>query len=132
MYSLFLTKSTAFLIGPIATLLGYLMNAIFEMLNSMGIPNIGTSVILFTIVMNLLLLPMTIKQQRSAKLNSVIQPEVSAVQAKYKDRKDQESMIKMNDEVKAVYAKYGSSPTGGCRVTPSNARLPASYTLFTF
>lgn len=128
MYALFVTKSSAFLIGPIATLLGYLMNAIFEMLNTMGIPNIGTSVILFTIIINLLMLPLTIKQQRSTKLNSVIQPEVQAVQAKYKDRKDQESMVKMNDEVKAVYAKYGTSMTGGCLT--SLIQIPVLFALY--
>ena len=41
MYSMLLTKSTTFLIGPIATLLGYLMNGIFWLLNKIGLPNIG-------------------------------------------------------------------------------------------
>ena len=114
MYYLLLTKSTTFLIGPIATLLGYIMDAIFNVLYAIGIPNIGISIILFTILVNLLLLPLTIKQQHASKLNSVIMPEVQAVQNKYKGRTDQEAALKMNDETKAIYAKYGSSPTGGC------------------
>ena len=86
MYYLLLTKSTTFLIGPIATLLGYIMDAIFNVLYAIGIPNIGISIILFTILVNLLLLPLTIKQQHASKLNSVIMPEVQAVQNKYKGR----------------------------------------------
>ena len=127
MYLLFVTKSKGIL-GPIATVLGYLMNAIFEMLDSMGIPNIGTSIFLFTIVMNLILLPLTIRQQRSMKLNAVIQPEIQAIQARYKDRKDQESMVKMNDEIRATYRKFGSSPTGGCLT--SLIQIPILFALY--
>ncbi len=128
MYYLLLTKSTTFLIGPIATVLGFIMDAIFNFLNLIGIPNIGTSIILFTVLINVLLLPLTIKQQRSTKLNSLIMPEVQAVQNKYKDKKDQESAVKMNDEVKAVYQKYGSSPTGGCLT--SLIQLPILFALY--
>lgn len=128
LYYLLLTKSTTFLIGPIATALGFIMDAIFNFLNVIGIPNVGTSIILFTILINVLMLPLTIKQQRSAKLNSLISPEVQAVQNKYKDKKDQESAIKMNDEVRAVYQKYGSSPTGGCLT--SLIQLPILFALY--
>lgn len=128
MYYLLLTKSTTFIIGPIATILGFIMDAIFSFLNVIGIPNIGTSIILFTVIINVLMLPLTIKQQRSTKLNSLIMPEVQAVQDKYKNKKDQESAIKMNDEVKAVYQKYGSSPTGGCLT--SLIQLPILFALY--
>ncbi len=128
MYYLLLTKSTTFLIGPIATLLGYIMDAIFNVLYAIGIPNIGISIILFTILVNLLLLPLTIKQQHASKLNSVIMPEVQAVQNKYKGRTDQEAALKMNDETKAIYAKYGSSPTGGCLT--SFIQLPILFALY--
>ena len=41
-------------------------------------------------------------------------PELQAIQKKYKNRKDNESMMAMNQETQAVYAKYGVSPTGSC------------------
>lgn len=111
---LFLTQSSTFIIGDIAKLLGFIMNGIFLGLNAIGIPNIGLSIIIFTIVTKLLMMPLTIKQQKFTKLSSVMNPEIQAIQKKYKGKKDNESMLKMNDETKQVYAKYGTSPTGGC------------------
>jgi YidC/Oxa1 family membrane protein insertase len=90
------------------------MNGIFVMLDKIGIPNVGLAIILFTIVIYLLLMPLTIKQQKFSKLSAKMNPEIQAIQAKYKDKKDNESMVRMNEETKAVYAKYGTSPTGSC------------------
>ena len=58
-----LTKTTTFIIGPVASLLGYIMNAIFWLQEKIGIPNIGLCIILFTIVIYMLKKPLTIKQQ---------------------------------------------------------------------
>ncbi len=111
---LFLTQSSTFIIGDIAKLLGFIMNGIFNGLNAIGVPNIGLAIIIFTIVVKLLMMPLTIKQQKFSKLSSVMNPEIQAIQKKYKGKKDNESLMKMNDETKQVYAKYGTSPTGGC------------------
>lgn len=109
-----LTQYSGKIIGPVAKLLGYLMNAIFEFLNLIKIPNIGLSIIIFTIVIYLLLMPLTIKQQKFSKLSAKMNPELQAIQAKYKNKKDNDSMMAMNAETKAVYAKYGVSPSGSC------------------
>ncbi|MDE6991931.1 MAG: YidC/Oxa1 family membrane protein insertase, partial [Lachnospiraceae bacterium] len=90
------------------------MNGIFEFLNLIGIPNIGLSIILFTIVIYLLLMPLTVKQQKFSKLQVRMNPEIQAIQAKYKGKQDQASMLALNQETKAVYAKYGVSPSGSC------------------
>lgn len=108
------TQSNWFLIGPIAKLLGYVMNGIFEAINFIGLPNIGLAIILFTIVIKALMIPLSIRQQKTAKLQAVMQPELQAIQAKYKGKTDQESMMAQQQETKAVYAKYGTSMTGGC------------------
>ncbi len=108
------TQSTWFLIGPIAWVLGKLMNVIFEAINAIGIPNIGLAIILFTMVMKALMIPLTIRQQKFSKLNAIMQPELQAIQRKYADKKDSAGMMAMNAEQKQVYAKYGTSPTGGC------------------
>lgn len=109
-----LTQTSTFIIGPVAKLLGYIMEGIFWVLDKIGIPNIGLSIILFTIVVNLLLMPLTIKQQKFSKLSNKMNPELQAIQAKYKGKNDNESMLAMNQETKAVYAKYGVSPSGSC------------------
>lgn len=59
-------------------------------------------------------MPLTIKQQRFSKLQVRMNPEIQAIQAKYKGKQDQASMMAMNQETKAVYAKYGVSPSGSC------------------
>lgn len=110
-----LTKSSAFIIGPVASVLGYIMNAIFWLQERIGIPNIGLCIILFTIVIYMLLMPLTIKQQKFSRLQSKMNPELQAIQKKYKNKKnDQAAMMKMNEETQAVYAKYGVNPMGSC------------------
>lgn len=114
MTGIVLTQYDGFILGPIAKILGYLMEGIFFVLDLIGIPNIGLSIILFTIVIYLLLMPLTIKQQKFSKLSAKMNPELQAIQAKYKNKKDNESMMAMNAETQAVYAKYGVSPSGSC------------------
>ena len=74
------------------------MEGIFFVLDKIGIPNVGLSIILFTIVIYLLLMPLTIKQQKFSKLSAKMNPELQAIQAKYKNRKDNDSMMAMNAE----------------------------------
>ena len=114
MSGIILTQYDGFIIGPIAKILGYLMEGIFFILDLIGIPNVGLSIILFTIVIYLLLMPLTIKQQKFSKLSAKMNPELQAIQAKYKNKKDNDSMMAMNAETQAVYAKYGVSPSGSC------------------
>ena len=109
-----LTQDDGALLGPISRLLGFIMEGIFNVLDAIGIPNIGLSIIIFTIVIYLLLMPLTIKQQKFSKLSAKMSPELQAIQKKYKNKKDNDSMMAMNQETQAVYAKYGVSPTGSC------------------
>ena len=109
-----LTQNTTPIFRYIVWILGKLMEGIFMVIDAIGIPNIGLAIILFTIIINLLMMPLTIKQQKFAKLSSKMSPELQAIQAKYKDKVDQNSRIAMNNEMQAVYAKYGVSPTGSC------------------
>ena len=114
MKSLILTKYNGTFVGPVAILLGFLMDAIFRILNYFGIPNVGLAIILFTLVVNICLLPLTYKQQKFSKLSSRMSPELQAINKKYQGKRDNESMMKMQEETKAVYAKYGVSQTGSC------------------
>lgn len=114
MYAVSLFNPFSSLLNFIGEILGYIINIFFEGLNLIGIPNIGLAIILFTLVVYLLMMPSTIKQQKFSKLSAKMQPEIQAIQKKYKGKNDQVSMMKMNEETKAVYDKYGTSPTGGC------------------
>ena len=114
MTGIVLTQYGGKILGPIAKILGYLMEGIFYVLDLIGIPNIGLSIILFTIIIYLLLMPLTIKQQKFSKLSAKMNPELQAIQAKYKNKKDNDSMMAMNEETKEAYAKYGVSPSGSC------------------
>lgn len=109
-----LTQYTGKFIGPIAKLLGYLMNWIYIFLDKLNIHNFGLCIILFTLVIYLCLLPLTIRQQKSAKMQQRLQPELDEIRKKYKNKKDQESMMAMNEETQALYQKYGVSMTGSC------------------
>lgn len=113
---MFLTKSTTFIIGQVATLLGYLMSGIFNVLSAIsgGHPKAGLAIIILTIIIYMAMLPLTIRQQKFSKLQGRMMPEIQKIQAKYKGKTDQESAMRMNEETKAVYAKYGVSPTGSC------------------
>ena len=110
MSGILLTKDSTPVIGWIAVVLGQIMEWIFDLLNLIGIPNIGLAIIIFTIVVYSLMLPLTIKQQKFSKLSNKMNPELQAIQKKYKDRKDNDSMMAMQNETQAVYAKYGVSP----------------------
>ena len=115
MTGILLTQSTTPIIGQVAWLLGKLMDGIFNVLSSaFGIENIGLCIILFTIIIYTFMIPLTIKQQKFSKLSAVMNPELQAIQKKYKNKRDQDSMLKMQEEMKMVYDKYGTSQMGGC------------------
>lgn len=102
------------ILSPIYYILGMLMNGIFTVLDKIGIPNVGLSIILFTLIIYLCLLPLTIKQQKFSKLSAKMNPELQAIAKKYQGKRDNDSVMKMNEETKAVYDKYGVSQTGTC------------------
>lgn len=122
------------IIMPIAQVLGYIFNLLFEALSFLHIGNVAIAIILFTIIVKLCMLPLSIKQQKLAKLNSVMSPEIKAINEKYKDkRNDQNAMMKMQEETKAVYEKYGVSQMGGCvQMLIQMPILLALYQVFRF
>ncbi len=98
----------------IAQLLGWLMNGIYIVIDKIGVPNIALAIVLFTIVIYLAMTPIQVSTQKSSKMMSVVQPELTKIQNKYKGKRDQASQMKMQEETQAVYRKYGVSPTGSC------------------
>ena len=119
------------IIGQICWLLGKVMNFIYTILDNV-LPSdnglVGLSIIFYTIFVYTLMLPMTVSQQRMQKLSAVTNPEVQAIQKKYKNKKDQASMMKQQEEIQQVYDKYGTSMMGGC--LPLLIQMPLLLALY--
>lgn len=94
------------ILGFFSDIFGYILNAIY---NLEFIRNYGVAIILFTIIVKVILLPISIKQQKTMKKSAKIQEETKKIQEKYKN--DQE---KMNQEMIAVYKREKMSPCSGC------------------
>lgn len=122
------TKSGTPIIGQIAVVMGWIMNAIYKVLDMVGIQNLGLCIIIFSILIYLCMTPLQIKQQKFSKLSAIIQPEIQKIQKKYQGKKDQDSMMKMQEETQAVYQKYGVSATGSC--VQLAIQLPILYALY--
>ena len=108
------TKSGTPIIGQIAVVMGWIMNAIYKVLEAVGIQNLGLCIIIFSILIYLCMTPLQIKQQKFSKLSASMKHEIQKIQKKYQGKKDQDSMMKMQEETQAVYQKYGVSATGSC------------------
>ncbi|MGN0318047.1 MAG: YidC/Oxa1 family membrane protein insertase [Lachnospira sp.] len=103
------------LFAPIAAILGKIMDWLFIGLDNIGLGNVAIAIVLFTLIVKLLMLPLSISQQKMSKLQSVIGPEVKAIQEKYKGKtSDPDIATKMQMETRAVYEKYGVSQFGSC------------------
>lgn len=117
------------IIKQIAWLLGKLMNGIYNFMDSVfDVQNIGVCIIIFTVIIYTLMIPLTVKQQKWSKMSAVMNPEIQKVQKKYAGKSDQASMLKQQDEMNAIYEKYGTSPTGGC--LPMLIQMPILFALY--
>ena len=110
---LVLTKSGGIL-SPIALVLGFVIDGIYIVLSKMGITNVALTIAVFTVIINIAMIPMTIKQQKSSKLMARVNPEINKIREKYKGKNDPQSMRRMQAEQRMVYDRYGASMTGGC------------------
>lgn len=115
MSDIVLTAYDGAILGPIAKVLGFIMNQIYVFLSGvLGISNISVTIILFTIVIYMCLLPITYKQQKFSKISQKMQPELQKIQKKYQGKKDQASIMAQQEEMRMIQEKYGVSPTGSC------------------
>ena len=79
-----------------------------------NIRNYGISVIVISLLIRFIAFPLTKKTAMQSEIMKEAQPELQKIQNKYKGKEDQESMMKQNQEMMAVYKKYGINPMGGC------------------
>ena len=78
------------------------------------VKNYGLSVILISLIIRLIAFPFTKKTAMQSEIIKKAQPELNRIQKKYANKQDQESMIKQNQEIMAVYQKYNINPMSGC------------------
>ena len=125
---LFLSKSSMPILRYVALLLGWLMNGIYEVQCKIGLPNVGLAIVMFTIIVYLIMTPVQYKTQKSSKIMAALNPELQKIQKKYKGRRDQYSMQKMQEETQALYARYGVSMSGSC--LPMLIQLPLLLSVY--
>lgn len=115
MTELYLTAYDGAFLGPIAKALGWIMDKIYVFLSTVcHIDSIALTIIVFTVFIYLCLFPLTYKQQKFSVLTKKMQPELNAIQKKYKNKKDTVSMQAQQEETQMIYDKYGVSPMGSC------------------
>jgi YidC/Oxa1 family membrane protein insertase len=126
-----LTAYPGKILGPIAQFLGWIMSGLYDIIYQLSggrIQSVPLAIVIMTLIIYLCMLPLTIKQQKFAKLSQKMQPEIRAIQEKYKNRKDQDSAMAMNQETQLIYEKYGISPTGSC--LPMVIQMPILFALY--
>ena len=96
---------TSFFVKPLSYILLKIGNLV---------KNYGLSVIIVSLIIRLIAYPLTKKTAMQSEVMKKAQPELNKIQKKYADKKDQESMMKQNQEMMMVYKKYGINPMAGC------------------
>ena len=121
------------LLWPLKVAVAWVMVTIHKALILVGFPD-GPgiawvlSIIGLTIVVRLLIMPLFVKQIRASRGMQLLQPEMQALQAKYKGKKDPESRQRMNEEMMALYRKHGTNPLASC--LPILVQMPIFFALF--
>ena len=121
------------LLWPLKVAVAWVMVTIHKALVLIGFPD-GPgvawvlSIIGLTIVVRLLIMPLFVKQIRASRGMQLLQPEMKALQAKYKGKKDPESRQRMNEEMMALYRKHGTNPMASC--LPILVQMPIFFALF--
>lgn len=122
-------RQPGMIVGPIAKLLGVISNVCFNLVYAITpIASLGITIILFTIVIKLLLFPLSIKQQKSMIKTQQLQPKIKALQDKYKNSTDPESQQKMSLEMSALYKENKINPFSGC--LPLLIQMPILFALW--
>lgn len=132
MTSLLLTvpvRQPGAIVGPIAKILGVISNFCFNIVYAITpVASLGITIILFTILIKIILFPLSIKQQKSMVKTQLLQPKMKAIQDKYKDTKDPELQQKMNMEISALYKENKINPFSGC--LPLLIQMPILFALY--
>lgn len=124
-------KDPGVIVGPIAWILGHVIDFFFNIIYSLGIHanSLGISIILLTIFTRCLMIPLSYKQQKSMFKMQALSPELKKIQEKYKgSTTDPEIQRKMQMETQRLYSENNVSPFSGC--LPMLIQLPIFLGLY--
>lgn len=117
------------IVGPIASILGAVYNALFNFIYAfIQSGSLGIAIILFTVLVKVVLFPLSYHQQKSSYKMQKLQPEMNKIRNKYAGKSDQQSQQKMAFELQKFQKENGISLFGGC--LPLLVQLPILYALF--
>ena len=117
------------IVGPIADLMGTIYNGLFNFIYSFSeTGSLILAIIVFTLLVKILLLPLSYKQVKGTYRMQKLQPELNKIKAKYADKNDEESKRKMSFEMQEFQRENGASMMAGC--LPMLIQLPILYALF--
>ncbi len=107
----------------LANIVQQVLTVLYNFTASVGIPNLGLAIVIMTIIIKLVMFPLTKKQIQSTKAMMSIQPKMKALQEKYKDDKQ-----RLNMELANLYKTEGVNPLAGC--LPLLIQMPIMIGIF--
>lgn len=121
------------LLRPIMIVVAWIMVGVHDLLTNLGLGSTSgvtwtLSIVALVIIMRALLIPLFVRQIRSARAMQMLSPELQALQKKYKGRSDPASREAMTRETMELYQKHGTNPFSSC--LPILAQSPIFFALF--
>jgi len=107
----------------LSSLVGKVVAFIYELTRALGEPSYGLAIIIMTILIKIILYPLTKRQIASTKAMTRIQPRMKELQMRYRDDK-----MKLNEELSKLYKKEGVNPLAGC--LPLIIQMPIMIGIF--
>ena len=100
-----------------------ILNVFYQLTATLGFPSYGLAIILMTLVIKMIMYPLTVKQVKSMKGMQILQPKMKELQAKYKDKPE-----KLQQEMIKLYKETGVNPMAGC--LPLVLQMPIFIIIF--
>jgi len=124
-----LAATTNWILKPFALLLSLIFNGLFTVISGWTTSQaLAITIILFTLIVRLAMMPLMLNQQRSSRRMTRLQPKVQKIQEKYKNKKDPESNQRMQAEIQELYKQNKANPMSGC--LPLLIQMPIIFALF--
>lgn len=100
-----------------------ILNVFYQLTATLGFPSYGLAIILMTLVIKMIMYPLTVKQVKSMKGMQILQPKMKELQTKYKDKPE-----KLQQEMIKLYKETGVNPMAGC--LPLVLQMPIFIIIF--
>lgn len=118
---------------PFMWVIGWILRGVHEFITLFGVSKgagIGwvLAIIGMTLLIRLMIVPLFVKQIKASRAMSLAQPEMTEITKKYKGKRDQQSMMRQQEEIKAVQKKYGASMSASC--LPLLVQMPVLFALY--